>query len=701
MAINDKLQLQLIKDLLVESFDSLDRFDRAMLALEKGEGDADTLNNVFRIIHTIKGSSGCIGLNKIESVAHVGESLLSLLRDGKLATTPELVGTLLEYSDALKAILRCLEQTGGQGDVEYSPLLEKLRALQSGPAPAPKTAAAAFGLFEDDPAIPAASAVAAKAEPASPQNPAATAPPKAAETDGGNRHGSSVSDTAIRVDVAQLDRLMNLVGELVLARNQIVQYTGRNQGAHPPQRLAAAEHHHHRIAGKRHEDADAAHWQRLGQVSRASSAIWPTNSASKCDWSWKAMKPNWTAPSSRPSKTRSLHIVRNSMDHGIEPPDARRGGRQAGARLAHPARLPRRRPGQHRDHRRRRRHQRGARQAKGRRESGLVTADQAPRMSDREAFNLIFLPGFSTAEKVTNVSGRGVGMDVVKTNIEKIGGSVDVLSEVGQGHHAQDQDSPDPGHHPRADRHQRPANALPFRRSACWNWCGWKANRGARALKCSMARPCTGCADSCCRWCISTARWNSAPAPARPQATPQDDAVVNIVVLQADGRQFGLVVDEINDTEEIVVKPLGKQLKGITCFAGATIMGDGRVALILDVLGLAQNAKVISEVRDHALHEKAGVVEQADDKRTLLVFNAGHDLAWPSRLSMVARLEEFPRARVERSGSQEVVQYRGQILPLIHVAQYLPNGSGTDPRQRPDAGGGLFRTGPQRGPGGG
>jgi two-component system chemotaxis sensor kinase CheA len=158
-----------------------------------------------------------------------------------------------------------------------------------------------------------------------------------------------------------------------------------------------------------------------------------------------------------------------------------------------------------------------------------------------------------------------------------------------------------------------------------------------------------------------------------------DSQIINIVVLQADGRQFGLVVNEINDTEEIVVKPLGKQLKAITCFAGATIMGDGRVALILDVLGLAQEAKVISETRDRSLTDKAKSEAQGDERQTLLLFEAGAGSRMAIPLSMVARLEEFPRTKVESSGAQEVVQYRGQIMPLIRVSKYITASNAAEP----------------------
>jgi two-component system chemotaxis sensor kinase CheA len=152
-----------------------------------------------------------------------------------------------------------------------------------------------------------------------------------------------------------------------------------------------------------------------------------------------------------------------------------------------------------------------------------------------------------------------------------------------------------------------------------------------------------------------------------------DRGVVNIVVLQADDRQFGLVVDEINDTEEIVVKPLGKQIKGISTFAGATIMGDGGVALILDVLGLAQRANVVSEIRERAVVEKAAEAEgRHDDGESLLLLRGPDDGRMAMPLSLVARLEEFNRSSVERAEGRHVVQYRGQILPLIHLSSALP-----------------------------
>jgi two-component system chemotaxis sensor kinase CheA len=297
----------------------------------------------------------------------------------------------------------------------------------------------------------------------------------------------------------------------------------------------------------------------------------------------------------------------------------------------------------------------------------LITPDQAARMSDREVFNLIFLPGFSTADKVTNISGRGVGMDVVKTNIEKIGGSVDVLSEAGQGTTLKIKIPLTLAIIPAlivssgAERFAIPQVSL-------LELVRLEAEQARTGIEMLYGAP------------VYRLRGQLLPLAYLNREFKLDTAgdagsggaVVNIVVLQADGRQFGLIVDEINDTEEIVVKPLGKQLKGITCFAGATIMGDGKVALILDVLGLAQHANVIAEVHDRSLAAKTKVAERVDERQTLLLFNAGQNTRMAIPLSMVARLEEFPRAQIEHSGSQEVVQYRGQILPLIQIANHLP-----------------------------
>lgn len=302
-------------------------------------------------------------------------------------------------------------------------------------------------------------------------------------------------------------------------------------------------------------------------------------------------------------------------------------------------------------------------------ERSLLSAQQAARMPDRDVFNLIFLPGFSTAEKITNVSGRGVGMDVVKTNVEKIGGTVDIQSTPGRGTTVRVRIPLTLAIIPAliatcgGERFAIPQVSLSelVRLDAVENGKAIEQVHGAPVYR--------------LRGRLLPLVYLDRELGIRSgSAEASRAAAINIVVLQAEDRQFGLIVDEITDTEEIVVKPLGKQLKGISAYSGATIMGDGRVALILDVPGLAQRARVIAEAREPAQNEarsEAGV-EGSRDEHALLLAENGVEGRVAIPLSMVARLEEFPRSVVERAGDQEVMQYRGQIIPLVRLSQVIP-----------------------------
>ncbi len=374
------------------------------------------------------------------------------------------------------------------------------------------------------------------------------------------------------------------------------------------------------------------------------------------------------------------HIVRNSVDHGIETPAVRKAaGKDEEGRLLLRAF-----------------HEggqvnieisddgAGLNQERIRAkalEKGLVNAEQAARMSDREIVNLILLPGFSTAEKLTKVSGRGVGMDVVKTHIERIGGTVDVQSKPGQGVLVR-MKIPltlaiipalivTSGGEPYAIPQVSLLELVGFDRGESDK--GIETIHGAPVfrlrgrllplvyLKTALRLDDVGG--------LSTAA-GSAPEGAGTSASERKRT--NIVVLAADGQQFGLVVDFINDTEEIVVKPLSKHLKDIPVYAGATIMGDGKVALILDVLGLAKGSSVLSEGREqtHALAaESRG--ESNGSRQKLVLFSGAGGARMAVPLQMLARLENIPGSQVERAGNRWVTQYRGQILPLIRITHAL------------------------------
>lgn len=363
------------------------------------------------------------------------------------------------------------------------------------------------------------------------------------------------------------------------------------------------------------------------------------------------------------------HLVRNSVDHGIESPERRtelgkgpegvvrlrafhEGGQvnieisDDGAGLS-PSRI----------------------RAKAI-ERELITVEQAAQMGSRELTNLIFLPGFSTAETVSNISGRGVGMDVVKTNIEAIGGSIDVQTREGAG---------------TVFKIKIPLTLaiIPALLIASGEERYAIPQVSLLELVRLDRREVTSSVEHIHGTPVYRLRGRLLPLVFLDEVldTPvpegEESESVNIVVLQADGEQFGLVVSEISDTAEIVVKPLGRLLKGVRAFAGATIMGDGRIALILDVLGLAEMAGVNSLHRDGAGHGDGDDSDSAD-RRTMLLFSLG-ERRLALMLEMVARLEEFDPATVEHAGDQRVVQYRGEILPLVFLAEELGYPSERDP----------------------
>ncbi len=676
----------LIKEFLVESNENLDRLDSELVKLESDPSSQELLSSIFRTIHTIKGSCGFLGFSKLEKVAHVGESLLSRLREGKLSLTPEITSGLLAMVDAIRTMLGAVEKSEQDGDETYPELIESLTRLQSQgsdhapAAPADRAAANERSKEKTADSLKESSAKAAppSAIPAPPEPPSTTRPPRApvpsaaSSEEPAAKHPSDDSrarNTAaetIRVDVHLLDRLMNLVGELVLTRNQITQYSARQSDPNlvsPAQQLNL-------LTSELQEEVMRTRMQPISNVFDKFPRVVrdvATASGKQVQIEMEGKETELDRSLLEAIKDPLTHIVRNSVDHGIEMPEQRiaRGKRPEG-RLKLLAR-----------------HEGGqvlveisddgagidTERVKSKAiERGIITAQQAARMSEGEILNLIFLPGFSTAEKVTNLSGRGVGMDVVKTNIDRVNGTVDLQSHIGAG---------------TTIKIKIPLT-LAIVRAVIIQSCGKRfaipqvsiqelvrldADRVRTEIESVHGVP------------VYRMRGRLLPLVylrdelklAKPDANPASlDEATNIVVLQANDHPFGLVVDQINDSEEIVVKPLSKQLRGLKVFAGATIMGDGRVALILDVVGLAQNASLLSEARERSLEETsaealAGQAQEESEKQTFLLFAGPDDSRMALPLGSLARLEEFPAAEVEKSGGEWVIQYRGKILPLIRL----------------------------------
>ncbi|GAB3195366.1 hypothetical protein GCM10027261_15470 [Geodermatophilus arenarius] len=684
----------IVEEFLVESHENLDQLDTDLVALEQEPDSRERLSSIFRTIHTIKGTSGFLAFGRLEEVTHVGENMLSRLRDGVLALTPERTSVLLRMVDTVRSLLASIEATGGEGGVDVSAVVAEISAaMEDSPAPAPAPVAVAGAPAEVAPEIapeiaPEAAAEVVAAAEAVVEAAAETEPEPVHDevhdehhdevhddhADGGLPAGAArpegqgaqqrraVADSTIRVDVDLLDSLMLLVGELVLTRNQIVQYVGRSTDTD----LVRASQRLNLIASELQEGVMKTRmqpidhiWSKLPRVVR--------DLGIQCG---KSVRLEMEGRDTELDKTLLeavkdplTHLVRNSVDHGIEAPDRRRAaGKPAEGVLTLRAK-----------------HESGqvvvevaddgagidpVKVGAKAVERGLVTADQLARMSPADVFQLIFLPGFSTAAAVTNVSGRGVGMDVVKTNIEAIGGTIEVESEPGRGTVCRLRIPLTLAIVPAltvecaGDRYAIPQISLQELVSL-------DAEKAANAVEEVGGAP------------VYRLRGELLPLVRLTDvlglASDRHDGHVVIAVLRSEGRRFGLVVDRVINTEEIVVKAVGGQLKAIGLYSGATVLGDGAVALILDVQALARRAlRTESSERQEARGAAAagtGGGETERQRMLLAAIGEGRRVAIP--LDTVTRLEQVRAEAVERVGNREVVQYRGAILPIVRLDRHL------------------------------
>ncbi|GGK96582.1 chemotaxis protein CheA [Planomonospora parontospora subsp. parontospora] len=669
----------IIQEFLVESHENLDQLDRDLVALEQDPGSREMLSSIFRTIHTIKGTSGFLAFHRLETLTHAGESLLSRLRDGAQRMNPASADALLAMVDTVRTLLGSIEESGGEGDVDVEPVIAMVAACIEDPA-APKPAQASAPAPKAEPrpaeAVESAEPTAPVQAPEQPEAaealaaevvesvetaeavPARAAKGQASDEPTGQNNKRSIADSSIRVDVDLLDTLMRLVGELVLTRNQIVR--GVSEISDPAlvrttQRLNLITSELQESVMKTRMQPIDHIWSKLPRVVRDLSGAM----GKQVKLAMEGKETELDRSLLEAVKDPLTHLVRNAVDHGIETSAERvaKGKDPQGTltlRAAH--------EGGHvvveiKDD--------GAgidvdRVAQTALDRGVVTRDQLSRMDSREIIALVFRPGFSTAKKVTNVSGRGVGMDVVKTNIEQIGGAVDVDSTLGAG---------------TTWRLTIPLTLAIIQ--ALTVECGAERyaipqvgvdelvfvdGQSGQTIEHVSGAP------------VYRLRGKLLPLVRLDETlglpVRNSDRDVYIAVLQADGRRFGLVVDRVLNTEEIVVKPLSGRMKDVGVYAGSTIVGDGKVALILDIPSLARRAHLAAEAVERAQVDQADSRPRDSHIERLLIAGIGERrVAIP--LDMVTRLEEFPVQRIERVGSREVVQYRDHILPVIRLASLL------------------------------
>lgn len=668
----------LLKDFLTETAENIGQLDVEIVRLEQEPDSPELIGNIFRIAHTIKGTCGFLGLPRLEGVAHAAENVLGRIRDKKMAASADTVSIILESIDRIKAILTGLEINEAEPQGDDSDLIGRLNAMAEGAAAAPEPAPATAEAPPASAPEPAAAAAEESKETAMPQampavgeaeeesKPAASGKRKAngkaaaeeASPEGERRAGEpSVATQNIRVSVHLLENLMTTVSELVLVRNQLLQKVRGHADSEftvPLQRLSHITTDLQEGVMKTRMQPIGNAWAKLPRIVRDLAH----ELGKKIELEMRGAETELDRQVLEMIKDPLTHMVRNSGDHGLETPEERKAaGKSETGRIL----LDAYHEGGHiivqivDDGR-------GIDLAKVREKivaNGLATETDLEIMSDQQILQYIFRPGFSTAQKVTAVSGRGVGMDVVKTNIEKIGGTVELTSQQGRG--------------------TKFTIKIPLTLAIVAALIVEAAGERFAIPQISvieLVRVRRGSAhkiESIKGTLVLRLRDRLLPLVSLAEVLGLGVGGIDktaeqfIVVAQLGNYTFGIIVDQVFDTEEIVVKPVAPILRDISIFSGNTILGDGSVVMILDPNGIAAKTGQSVHGEETDAEGGAGRERAGSEKIQMLIFHAagGEPKAVP--LALVARLEEIERSKIETSGGRHMVQYRGQLMPLVSL----------------------------------
>lgn len=697
---------ELMNEFVIESLEHLADVEGQFLQIEAqgANVDNDLVNTVFRAIHSVKGAAGFLGLTSINALAHSLENVLNMIRNSELTPNSTIVNIMLRSADTLRNMI---ENIATSNTVDVSGFVADLEAIRTGALGAAtesesQTATALLDPTYSNPVLaeqsltqaecmveaavvadsavsipthapvasntaappPAPAAVAPRQEeqptPPSPKNASpANASPAPANAPAGK--GSKAGDSSVRVNVAVLDRLMNLAGELVLSRNQLM--LAVNSGCKEGLDNIAARMD--QVTSDLQETIMQTRMQPVGTVFGRFPRVVRDLSAKlgkHCDLEIEGNEVEVDKTIVEAIGDPLTHLVRNSVDHGIEKPEVRKAaGKSANGII-----------------RLRAFHQAGKvciriedngggidpQKIKAKAVSqSLITQEQSNSMSEMEALRLIFAPGFSTAAEVTDVSGRGVGMDVVRTNIEQLGGTVDIESKKGEGtaihitlpltlaiipsmivgcgeeRFALPQSNiVELVRIPDSEQEERIGNV-----------------QGAKVLRLRGAL-------------LPLVSLNEVLGLEPPKELQRS---VHVVVVETGQMRYGLLVDTLHDSEEIVVKPLGRHVKDLGYVAGATILGDGHIALIIDIMGLADQANLRSIDTKSVENADAQATELHEETERLLLFTNHPEEQFAVPMAVVSRLERVRSTEIRSVGGQNLLIYRGGTLPLLNIEDYL------------------------------
>ena len=659
----------LLREFLTETNESLGVVDHELVRFEQEPNNASILANIFRLVHTIKGTCGFLGLPRLEALTHAAEALMGKFREG-MPVTGEAVTLILFTIDRIKEILDELEKNQKEPPGTDDDLINKLHAVlqQTDPVAAapPGTVGSLVDQRLERPLRPGEVSLdelerAFRETPGPeqelPKQASASRKATSQKPNDENSPDSKVASQSIRVNVDTLEQLMTMVSELVLTRNQLLEMVRRHDDSEfkvPLQRLSSVTAELQEGVMKTRMQPVGNAWQKLPRIVRDLSA----ELGKQIELELNGADTELDRQVLELIKDPLIHMVRNSADHGLETVEQRRA---AGKPDKGTIRLSAYHEGGYiiievADD------GRGLDTEKIKAKAiahGLVSEADADKMSEAQIQRFIFTPGFSTVSTVTSISGRGVGMDVVRANIDQIGGTIDVRSMQGRGMSVTIKIPltlaiiaaliVEAGGHRFAIPQLSVVELVRPRSDS--------EHRIERIKDAAMLR----------------LRHKLLPLSKLSQLLgleedkPQEADKGFIVVTQVGSEIFGIIVDGVFHTEEIVVKPMSTMLRHISLFSGNTILGDGSVILIVDPNGLAQSLGTSARASSQIGEDAEAAATETKQSTPMLVFRAGspHPRAVP--LSLITRLEEIDVSRMEFSNGRHLVQYRGQLMPLVPI----------------------------------
>lgn len=671
---------ELLQEFLTETGENLDTVDREIVRFEQDPNDRDILRNIFRLVHTVKGTCGFIGLPRLEALTHAAESVIGQFRDGA-TVKPSAVTAILETIDRIKDILAELAEKGLEPEGNDETLIGELQALadqargelrQSGPAKESIDPVAAYLARHGQ--VPAAMAEAlpedivfrSAPEPQRGRDGRIEGSEPPARADTGTTGPRQGGPATLRVNVDTIEHLMTMVSELVLTRNQLLEVSRQQEDAGlkaPLQRLSLITAELQDGVMKTRMQPIGNAWSKLPRIVRDLS----TELGKRIELVTEGADTELDRQILDLIKDPLIHMVRNCADHAIELPAERLAvgkleqgtirlsayheGGSVTISIADDGR--------------------GLDVARIRDKAiakGLVTEAEAEKLSDSQISRFIFQPGFSTADSVTAVSGRGVGMDVVKANVDSIGGMIDIASRPGHG---------------TAITIKIPLTLAII--SALIVVAGRDRYAIPQIAVRELVRVKTG--DDNRIEDINGApvlrlRGRLLPIISLPELMGTSKAAEGegfIVITQIGERQFGILVDSVFHTEEIVVKPMSSKLRHIPLFSGNTILGDGAVVLIVDPNGVASlvGATLSGEADAEPMTDAPRA--QGGETATMLVFRTGAGNLQALPLSLVTRLEEIDAGQFQHGGGRTLLHYRGRLVPVSPLADTQLRSQGVQP----------------------